>query len=212
MDLGAKKMRIISKWIVAIAAIAAVGGYQAANAAMIGLPRALGPMVKRISFSDYTLPPMAYTQFCIRYADQCRQTRVQFRGGPVHLTAERWEELNEVNKSVNASIVPEPNTEGLAAEKWLIGPSRGDCNDYAVTKRAELLDRGWPARTLLLSEVVTPWGEHHLILVVRTSAGDVILDNLTPQIRPWSRAPYRWVRMQTPKNPNFWAMLDSRNA
>jgi predicted transglutaminase-like cysteine proteinase len=199
------------KWIVAIAAVAAIGGYQSANAAMVGMPRALGPMIKRISFSDYTLPPMAYTQ-CIRYADQCRQTRMLFRGGPVHMTAERWEELNDVNKSVNSSIVPEANTEGVAAKNWLISPSHGDCNDYAVTKRAELLDRGWAARTLLLSEVVTSWGEHHLVLVVRTSAGDVILDNLTPQIRPWLRAPYRWLRMQTPKNPNFWTTLDTRNA
>jgi predicted transglutaminase-like cysteine proteinase len=205
-------MRNILKWIVAIAAVAAVGGFDSANAAMVGMPRALGPMLKRISFSDNTLPPMAYTQFCVRYTDQCKETRIQFRGGPVHLTAQRWDDLNEVNKSVNSSIVPEPNTEGLAAEKWLISPSHGDCNDYAVTKRAELLGRGWPARTLLLSEVVTSSGEHHLILVVRTSAGDLILDNLTPQIRPWSRAPYHWVRMQTPKNPNFWATLDQRNA
>lgn len=206
-------MRTISRWIVAIAATAAVsGGYQSAHAAMVGSPRALGALVKRISFSDYTLPPMAYTQFCIRYADQCRLQHVQFRGGPVHLTAERLNDLKEVNGSVNDSIAPEPNTEGLAGEKWLISPARGDCNDYAVTKRAELLERGWPARTLLLSEVVTSWGEHHLVLVVRTSAGDLVLDNLTPQIRPWSRAPYRWVRMQTPKNPNFWAKLDTRNA
>lgn len=205
-------MRTISKWIVAIAAMAAIGGYPSARAAMVGMPRALGPMVKRISFSDYTLPPMAYTQFCIRYTDQCREQKVRFRGGPVHLTAERWDDLKEVNQSVNNKIVPEANTEGLAGEKWLINPSRGDCNDYAVTKRAELLDRGWPARVLLLSEVVTSWGEHHLVLVVRTSGGDLILDNLTPQIRPWSRAPYQWVRMQTPKNPNFWATLDLHNA
>jgi predicted transglutaminase-like cysteine proteinase len=205
-------MRTISKWIVAIAGIAAVAGYQSAHAAMVGMPRGLGPMVKRIAFSDFTLAPMAYTQFCIRYADQCREPKVQFRGGPIRLTPERLSDLNEVNKIVNQSIVPEPNTEGLAGEKWLISPSRGDCNDYAVTKRAELLDRGWPARALLLSEVVTSSGEHHLILVARTSAGDLILDNLTPQIRTWSRAPYRWVRMQTPKNPNFWARLDTRNA
>jgi predicted transglutaminase-like cysteine proteinase len=205
-------MRIISKWIVAIAAMASIGASQSAHAAMVGMPRLLGAMVKRISFNDYTLPPMAYTQFCIRYADQCREPKVRFRGGPVHLTVERWDDLTEVNKSVNGSITPEPNTEGLAAEKWLINPMSGDCNDYAVTKRAELLARGWPTRALLLSEVVTAWGEHHLILVVRTSAGDLLLDNLTPQIRPWSRAPYRWVRMQTPKNPNFWATLDQRNA
>jgi predicted transglutaminase-like cysteine proteinase len=61
-----------------------------------------------------------------------------------------------------------------------------------------------------LSEVATHWGEHHLILVVRTSAGDLVLE-LTPQFRPWTRAPYSWVRMQTPKNPNYWASLGSRN-
>jgi predicted transglutaminase-like cysteine proteinase len=141
-------MRNILKWIVAVAAVVAVGGHESANAAMVGMPRAPGPMLKRISFSDYTLPPMAYTQFCVRHANQCKETRMQFRGGPVHLTAERWDDLNEVNKSVNGSIVPESNGEGLAAEKWLISPSHGDCNDYAVTKRAELLDRGWLAHAL----------------------------------------------------------------
>ena len=201
-----------SKWVLAVAATVLVAsGSGSADAGFVGLPNMLGQMTKRVSFGNYTLAPMAFTQFCLRYADQCRPQQLVFRGGPVHLTEERWDDLTTVNKSVNASIAPEPNTAGLAGEKWLVNPSRGDCNDYAVSKRAELLKRGWPARTLLLSEVVTAWGEGHLILVVRTSVGDLVLDNLTPQIRPWTRAPYRWVRMQTPKNPNFWASLGSRS-
>ncbi len=24
---------------------------------------------------------------------------------------------------------------------------------------------------------------------------------------PWSRKPYRWVRIQMPKNPNYWGFL-----
>ena len=118
----------------------------------------LGPMVKRISLGNFTLAPMASTQFCLRYADQCKPPQIVFRGGPVRLTEERWADLKEVNRTVNASIVPEPNTEGLAGEEWLINPMRGDCNDYAVSKRFELLKRGWPARALLLSEVATDWG------------------------------------------------------
>ena len=90
------------------------------------------------------------------------------------------------SRSIEAS---EAIAKSLAAEKWLINPSHGDCNDYAVSKRSELLARGWPTRALLLSEVVTAWGEHHLVLVVRSSAGDLVLDNLTTQIRPWSREP-----------------------
>ena len=203
---------VYSKWVAAVTAVVLVAsGCGSAEAGFIGLPSMLGQVTKRISFGNYTLAPMAFTQFCLRYADQCKPQQIVFRGGPVRLTEERWDDLKMVNKGVNASMVPEPNTAGLAGEKWLVNPSRGDCNDYAVSKRAELLKRGWPARALLLSEVVTAWGEGHLILVVRTSVGDLVLDNLTPQIRPWTRAPYRWVRMQTPKNPNFWASLASRS-
>lgn len=205
-------MRSTSKWVAVItAATMFVAGCQSASAGFIGMPSMLGSVVKRISFGNFTLPPMAYTQFCLRYKDQCKAERIVFRGGPVPLTAQRWDDLKEVNRSVNSAISPQPNTEGLAGEKWLINPSSGDCNDYAVSKRSQLLARGWPARALLLSEVVTSWGEHHLILVVRTSGGDLLLDNLAPQIRTWTRASYRWVRMQTPKNPNFWASLGNRN-
>jgi predicted transglutaminase-like cysteine proteinase len=205
-------MRTISKWLIAIAAIFVLSGHQSAEAGFIGMPHTLGLMIKRISFSNFTLPPMAFTQFCLRYADQCKPHRMAFRGGSLRLNAERWEDLKDVNKSVNAAIAPERNTEGLAGEKWLINPARGDCNDYAVSKRSQLLKRGWPIRALLLSEVVTTWGEHHLVLVVRTSAGDLVLDNMSPQIRPWARAPYQWVRIQTPGNPNYWASLGTRNA
>jgi predicted transglutaminase-like cysteine proteinase len=152
----------------------------------------LGPMVKRIPFGNFTLAPMAFTQFCLPYADQRKPPQVVFRGGPVRLTEERWADLKEVNQTVNSTIVPEPNTEGLAGEKWLINPARGDCNDYAVSKRFESLKRGC---ALLLSEVATNGGEHHLILVVRTSVGDLVLDNLTSQIRARRQAQSVWLVM-----------------
>ena len=57
-----------------------------------------------------------FTQFYLRYADQCKSPQIVFRGGPVRLTEERWEDLKEANRTVNASIVPELNTEGLAGE------------------------------------------------------------------------------------------------
>jgi hypothetical protein len=34
-------------------------------------------------------PPMAFIQFCLRYADQCESQRIVFRGSQVRLTAER---------------------------------------------------------------------------------------------------------------------------
>jgi predicted transglutaminase-like cysteine proteinase len=201
-------MRRISTWA-AMAVAGVLVGFQPANAGLLGMPMGLQSAIQHIKFDTPTLPPMAYTQFCLRYQDECR-SRPMFRGGPVKLTPERWADLKEVNQVVNREIIPERNELGLAGETWLINPGRGDCNDYAVSKRHELLDRGWPARALLLSEVVVNSGEHHLVLVVRTNGGDLLLDNLTSQIKPWSRAPYRWVRVQLPSNAKLWATIGGR--
>jgi len=187
----------------------------AVTAAMsTGLPVANAverPGIEHIRFDTPTLAPMAYTQFCLRYPLECR-TGKMFRGGPVRLSVGRRLELSRVNDVVNAHIVPEANLQGLAGEVWLIGPDRGDCNDYAVTKRHELMVRGWPARALLLSEVVTVAGDHHLVLVVRTFDGDLVLDNLTDKIKPWFKMPYRWLRIQKPGVSRLWTTLIGRTA
>jgi predicted transglutaminase-like cysteine proteinase len=167
--------------------------------------------VERISFDTPTLAPMAFTQFCQRYPAECRTPKI-FRGGPVRLTAAKRSELARVNDNVNAGIISEANLRGLAGEIWLIGPDRGDCHDYAVTKRHELMQRGWPARALLLSEVVTTSGEHHLVLVVRTAEADLVLDSLTDRIKPWFKARYQWVRMQMPGVARLWTTIVSRSA
>lgn len=171
--------------------------------------RQLMSAIVRIQFSVPTLAPMKHTFFCLKYPDECKVDKIVFRGGPVRLTAQRWAELVRVNAAVNRAITPQPNTQGLAGEKWLISPKSGECHDYAVTKRHELLALGWPQRDLLLSEVVTSWGEHHLVLVIRTSNGDFVADNLTPDIRIWSQAPYQWVRIQSPDNPMIWSTMVS---
>ena len=167
----------------------------------------LSPIV-RIQFNTSVLAPMAHTFFCLKYRNDCKVHKfIVFRGGATTLTASRWAELVRVNAVVNRAITPQPNTEGVAAEKWLISPKSGDCNDYAVTKRHKLLALGWPARNLLLSEVVTTWGEHHLVLVVRTSDGDFVLDSLNQNIRSWTKASYQWVRIQSRGNPMFWSTV-----
>jgi predicted transglutaminase-like cysteine proteinase len=129
----------------------------------------------------------------------------------VLLSAARWADLKAVNLSVNRSIAPDRDPRRSPIDPWLINPTHGNCSDYAVSKRHALIKRGWPARTLLLSEVETSWGEHHLVLVVRTKVGDLVLDNLTAQITPWTRAPYLWIRIQLP-NTQYWDTVASGRA
>jgi predicted transglutaminase-like cysteine proteinase len=76
-----------------------------------------------------------------------------------------------------------------------------------VTKRHDLLALGWPSRALLLAEVVTTWGEHHLVVVVRAKEGDLVIDNLNANIRPWLKTQYRWVRVQSPQDPIMWSTV-----
>jgi predicted transglutaminase-like cysteine proteinase len=100
-----------------------------------------------------------------------------------------------------------PNRGGGATVEWLVWPPTGDCENYAITKRHELLALGWPSRALLLSEVEIPSGEHHLVLVVHVKDADLVLDNLSDDIRLVASTYHRylWVRVQSPQNPKFWA-------
>ena len=115
-----------------------------------------------------------------------------------------------MNRRIFAEVAPGNG----AVEEWTISPPTGDCKDYAITKRHELLERGWPSRSLLLSEVVLPSGEHHLILVVRVEDADLVLDNLNDDIRlvATTYAQYVWVRIQSPQNRKFWLRVQKRDA
>jgi predicted transglutaminase-like cysteine proteinase len=166
-----------------------------------------GARIDSIAFDGPAGAPFGHTLFCIKYPAECRVRKLRFRGGPIELTAARRQELVLVNAEVNRSIVATRMDEPVSQEKWLISPKEGDCNDYAVTKRHKLIASGWPARALLLAEVVTTWGEHHLVLVVRTRQGDFVADNLIANLRTWTKTPYEWVRIESPVNPLFWSKL-----
>ena len=153
-------------------------------AAFFSFPRIIRSQINQLEFREPTLAPIAHTAFCLRYPDDCKSHLTDFRRRYTAFTLERLTELNSINRQINRDIIPERNFGGLATEKWLISPGSGDCNDYAVTKRHELLLHGWPPRALLLAEVIVPSGEHHLVLVVRLKDDqmndlDLVLDNLS---------------------------------
>ncbi len=73
-----------------------------------------------------------------------------------------------------------------------------------MTKRHQLLDNGLPSSALRLSVVRTASGVGHLILIVTTTRGDVVMDNLTDAIRPWQVISYQWLKIQSDSDPRFW--------
>lgn len=202
-------MRQTKKILAAITIIAGMSSTSVSNAAFFSYPRMLAMQVDRIHFDNPVLAPMGHVRFCLQYAADCQATRLDFRRRHEVLSEERWSELNLVNREVNRDIIPDPVL-GPETEQWKISPESGNCHDYAITKRHELLALGWPSEVLLLAEVVVPSGEHHLILVVRTKDSDLVLDNLNANIRTaaMTRYQYQWVRIESPYNPKFWFNVD----
>jgi predicted transglutaminase-like cysteine proteinase len=156
-----------------------------------------------ITEASPTLAPFQHVRFCLRYPSDCESNSTADQ--QVELTTETSDLLKRINHSVNKSIGPTVKGYGQNLDDgWTISPATGDCNDYAVTKRHELLANGFSPNVLRLAVVTTTSGVGHLVLVVATTKGDVVLDNLTQAIRPWQTTDYRWLKIQSATNAKYW--------
>lgn len=156
-----------------------------------------------------TTPPVGYVQFCRSNAADC-----QMRGRPAaapELTAAAWAELVEINDIVNERVKPITDAELFGiAEYWTYPSNQGDCEDYVLLKRKMLIDRGWPANSVLITVVRDQNGDGHAVLTVATSAGDLVLDNQDAEIRYWSETPYRYLKRQSRSDATKWVSLQDR--
>ena len=182
---------------VIVAGVASVGGADARTQTLPD-PHTLTSIVE----SAPTLAPFQHVRFCLRYPAECKPSSAAQR---IELDVQTMQLLDRVNRDVNLSITPKVKTyDADLADGWTIGPDRGDCNDYAVTKRHNLIAIGLPSGALRLSVIKTPSGVGHLLLVVATTNGDMVLDNLTSTIRPWQITEYRWLKIQSATDPRLW--------
>jgi predicted transglutaminase-like cysteine proteinase len=156
-----------------------------------------------IAEASPALAPFQHVRFCLRYPEDCKSAAAE--NERIELTPENSELLDRINRDVNAAINPAAKSYGSDLQDgWTISPAMGDCNDYAVTKRHELLRAGLPASALRLSVVTTASGIGHLVLVVATTKADMVLDNLTESIRPWQHTDYHWLKIQSAADARFW--------
>jgi predicted transglutaminase-like cysteine proteinase len=156
------------------------------------------------------LPPVGYVEFCARYSTECRP--LVGSDAKVELTAERWRVLGEINSFVNSKIRPAHDIElhGVP-ERWSIPTNAGDCEDYVLLKKRYLEGIGFPAETLLITVVLEEQGGGHAVLLVRTTAGDFVLDNRRSKIERWSDTGYFFLKRQSQSDPLKWIALTPRN-
>lgn len=119
--------------------------------------------------------------------------------------------IDAINRGFNRSIRQSPDRRQYGVgDYWTIPEGRaprGDCEDFVLAKRRALVASGYSPTLLSIALVITPWGEDHAVLLVSTTDGELVLDNLTPRIERWDRTGYRWLKRQTPGHALAWSAI-----
>lgn len=142
------------------------------------------------------ITPLSLQFFCAKNRSECRG------GGSaqVTMTPNLMAVLKQVNVHVNRSIRPKVDT----ADLWNLNPTEGDCEDYVLTKRSMLIRNGVSAGSLRIAYTHTRRGEPHAVLVVKTSQGDYVLDNLSNTVKTLRASGYN-IRSMSNANPTSWS-------
>ena len=158
-----------------------------------------------------TSQPIGHFEFCLEHARECGiASRTEKR---VRLTPQSWNQLVGINAAVNHAVEPATDRAMFGREEtWGYPGKRGDCEDFALQKRRDLIKKGWPVGALLMTVVRQRNGEGHAVLTVLTDRGDLVLDNLEPRVLVWSETSYRYVKRQSQFNSGQWTAIDDARA
>jgi predicted transglutaminase-like cysteine proteinase len=180
----------------------------AATVACILPANALGPAglarhsfefipAKQIHEGNFTLAPFSYVRFCTANPDDCRAAAPQ----TITWDYQSWVVIAGVNWYVNLTMRP---VYDKGDDTWSAGGKSGDCEDFALTKRRELIRQGIPSSALRIAVATTSQGEGHAVLIARTTAGDFVLDNRTNQLLQWNQTDLSWIKIASAENPMIW--------
>ena len=161
--------------------------------------------VKTYSHINFKLP--TYDSFCSRFGEQCGF--VFKTNDRIDLTLEKFIELDHINRYNNSVIKPiADDPKDSTYDYWTIPHNgKGDCEDYVLAKRAQLMAHGWPANVLLITVVLDQNGNGHAVLMIRAKQGDFIIDNMNDEIKPWHKTGYKFRYRQSSLNTDRWIAL-----
>lgn len=152
-------------------------------------------------------PPEQYLEFCLQYDGAC-----ELEGAPVL-------EWSQTTSTIVEAINIQVNQETERVSDWEFNGlddvwdypfnCRGDCEDIALEKRRRLVEAGVPSAALTMAIALhRTLSFPHAVLLIETSGGTLVLDDLDNAIRCWSATPYtithrerpdgRWSRFQLP--------------
>lgn len=185
---------------------ALIVGVALAGSAVFGNSASAGARDGFIEATRSVSAPQGARGLCARYAWSCAARSAMAR--PMD-DAELLAMVTRVNSSVNTKVRQISDMRQYRTEELWALPTKqgGDCEDFALLKKHELIRLGVPPHKLLLATALTRKRESHAVLIVRTGRGDMVLDNLTSRVRPWNETGYSFLRMQNPDAPASWRLV-----
>ena len=145
--------------------------------------------------------PSGAGAICARYDWACA------RGNGLKMSdAAAMKVARSVNSAVNRKTRPVSDLAQYGvSENWTLPSQRGgDCEDLALMKKKSLIAQGVAPERLLIATVLDRKRGSHAVLVLRTAAGDYVLDSLVGSIKPWRATGYSFLKMQDPAAPSRW--------
>ncbi|MCV2878813.1 transglutaminase-like cysteine peptidase [Sedimentimonas flavescens] len=145
--------------------------------------------------------PSGARALCQQYDWACATSQA-----PVQRVADEFRLIKAVNSQVNRAVrsIDDKRQYGVA-ENWALPTKRGgDCEDFALLKKYELIRRGIDPQRLLIATALDRKRNPHAVLIYRSDQGDYVLDNLTSQVKTWKSTRYFFLRMQDPAKPSRW--------
>ena len=158
-----------------------------------------------------TSQPIGHYEFCKANPAECS---IRFSDdSPLRLTDKLWDEVKGINTLVNSTVKPMNDYDLYGKDEvWAYPKGAGDCEDYVLEKRRDLMQLGISLSDLLITVVRKPDGEGHAVLTVRTDEGDYILDNLTDTVKPWEATGYRFLKRQSTTHTGRWVTIREGNS
>jgi len=130
--------------------------------------------------------PRGYQLMCLKQPAQCTSTGPSRASG----NAATLETLTRINNTVNRTMQPKPD---VGPDRWSTNVSTGDCEDFALAKRAALIKLGFPSASLHIAYGTLKYVGGHAVLVANIKSGTYVLDmpGIEKEVKPISTTPYK---------------------
>lgn len=156
--------------------------------------------------AEIAVSPKGWLSFCVAHPSFCAKSE------PASVPVAGRETIIELNRRVNASILPQTDRAKVSPDYWQVAAPQGlgDCKSYALTKWMLLTWSGVPAGAMRLATVHVPGApasEDHVVLIVKIGTVSYVLDNLTDIVWPAGSVAYEWLSVQEDGNPWQWVEL-----